>query len=90
MHSYLHALDKTKADLQKQFSGWHIWYVPGMNRTVTWCAQPYPLLNTDSPEHLAAAISEAHEVAACEWPALANRVDYAVTAPAVNQPDPAW
>jgi hypothetical protein len=67
MQSYLNQLDSTKADLQQQFPGWHIWYVPGMNRTVTWCAQPWPLLNTGSPEHLAAAITEAHEVAAAAW-----------------------
>lgn len=86
--SYLDQLDQAKADLEQQFPGWHIWYVPHMNRTVTWCAQPYPLINSGSPEHLAAAITEAHEAAACDWPALANRDDYAVTAPGVKQPDP--
>jgi hypothetical protein len=35
--------------------------VPHLNRTVTWCARPRPLLNENSPEDLAEAIEEADE-----------------------------
>jgi hypothetical protein len=57
--SYLNALDRIQAELQERYPGWQIWYVPHINRTVTWCARPWPLLNEDSPEHLAEAIEQA-------------------------------
>ena len=85
--SFLKGLDNTKRELEAQFPGWHIWYIPHLNRSVTWCAQPWSLINSQSPEHLAADITEAHSVAAADWPALANRADYAVTAPGVSQPE---
>ncbi len=81
----LHALDRIKAELQEQFPGWHIWFVPHMNAPATWCAQPWPLINSSSPEHLAAEIVQAHTEAAADWPALANRTDYAVSAPGIPQ-----
>jgi hypothetical protein len=43
--------------------------------------QPRPLINSGSPEHLAAEIRNAPEEAAAGWPALASIEDYAVTAP---------
>jgi len=81
----LHALDRIKVELQEQFPGWHVWYVPhcGTDRHVTWCAQPWPLINSSSPEHLAAEIRSAHEEAAAEWPVLASIEDYGVTAPGI-------
>ncbi len=79
----LTALDKIKHELEEQFPGWHIWYVPHSDRSVAWCAQPWPLINADSPEHLAAEIRSAHEEAAAEWPALASAGDYAVNAPGI-------
>jgi hypothetical protein len=81
----LHALDRIKAELQEQFPGWRIWYVPhcGTKRHVTWCAQPWPIINSGSPEHLAADIRQAHEEAAAEWPALAGIADYGIHAPGV-------
>ena len=81
----LSALDRIKAELQEQFPGWHIWYVPRINAPTTWCAQPWPLINSSSPEHLAAEIVQAHTEAAADWPALANRTDYAVSAPGIPQ-----
>jgi hypothetical protein len=57
--SYLTELDEQMAALRQRYPDWHIWYVPGLNRTVTWCAQPWPLINVDSPEHLAEAIEKA-------------------------------
>lgn len=60
MASYLQELDTTKADLETRFPGWNIWYVPhSVDKDVTWCARPWPLLNEDSPEHLAEAIEQA-------------------------------
>jgi hypothetical protein len=57
MPSRLDELDRIKADLQDRFPGWQIWYVPhSVDRSVTWCARPHPLLNEGSPEDLAAAI----------------------------------
>ncbi len=84
MASRLQQMDVTRAELAQQFPGWQVWYVPALGGT-TWCARPWPLLNCPSPEHLAAAITEAHNAAAADWPALANRADYAVTAPGIPQ-----
>jgi hypothetical protein len=70
-----------KRELEERFPGWHIWYVPCVNGPTTWCAQPWPLINSGSPEHLAAEIRNAPEEAAAGWPALASIEDYAVTAP---------
>ncbi len=60
---YLHDLDRRTHQLEAQFARWQVWYVPRLDRSVTWCARPWPLLNEDSPEHLAEAIrqAEAHE-----------------------------
>ena len=77
--------DEIKAELQQRFAGWQIWYVPALGGT-TWCARPWPLISSQSPEHLAAEIVHAHTEAAAEWPALTNRTDYAVTAPGIPQP----
>lgn len=81
----LSALDRIKAELQARFPGWHVWYIPhsGMSKRVIWCAQPYPLINSGSPEHLAADIAQAHEEAAAEWPALASIADYGTHAPGI-------
>jgi hypothetical protein len=58
--SYLTDLDGIKDQLAAQFPGWRIWYVPhSIDRGVTWCAQPKPTLNADSPEHLAEYMTEA-------------------------------
>lgn len=84
--SYLGGLDKIRAELQEQFPGWQIWFVPRSGRTTTWCARPWPLLNTDSPEQLAADIIHAHEEAAAEWPALASPADYRQSAPRAIRP----
>jgi hypothetical protein len=57
----LTALDRIKAGLTERFPGWKIWYVPhATDRHVTWCAQPGPLINADSPERLAFDICAAH------------------------------
>jgi len=80
---FLNGLDAMKYDLERQFPGWRIWYVPRTDRTVTWCAQPWPLINCQSPEHLAAEITQAHTEAAADWPALASLADYGPGAPGV-------
>ncbi len=77
--------DKIKRELEEQFPGWHIWYVPRVNAPTTWCAHPWPLINAQSPEHLAAEIRQAHEGAAADWPALASIEEYAVTAPGISR-----
>jgi hypothetical protein len=72
--SYLQELDRIKADLAERFPGWQIWFVPHSDRTVVWCARPWPLINAQSPEFLVSEIRKAHEEAAAEWPALAREV----------------
>jgi hypothetical protein len=62
-------LDALKAGLEREHPGWRIWYVPGMSR-ITWCAQPTPTLNEDSPEDLAKAIGETE----ADWKAEGVRV----------------
>jgi hypothetical protein len=59
MASYLTELDQRKQGLELDNPGWQIWYVPHNDRTVTWCARPQPLLNTDSPEQLQKLIDQA-------------------------------
>ena len=81
------ALDRIKRDLEEQFPGWHIWFVPRSAGGVAWCAQPWPLINTRSTEHLAAEITQAHTEAAADWPALAGIEDYARGAPGIQRPE---
>jgi|HubBroStandDraft_2_1064218.scaffolds.fasta_scaffold683686_2 hypothetical protein len=57
--SYLTELDVIKRELEERHPGWQIWFVPKLNRDVTWCARPNPLLNEASPEDLSAAIGQA-------------------------------
>lgn len=61
MASYLTELDERKQELELDNTGWQIWYVPHHDRTVTWCARPLPLLNTDSPEQLQMLIDQTHD-----------------------------
>ena len=56
MTGYLSDLDAIRDSLMARFPGWQIWYVPHLDRTVTWCARRNPLLNENSPEDLAHAI----------------------------------
>ena len=49
-----------RRELERQFPGWEIWYVPRGPDTATWCARPQMLINAGSPEDLAAAIRAAH------------------------------
>lgn len=57
----LNALDQIKAGLEERFPGWQIWYVPHGDRTVVWCARPWPLLNASSEKELADEILIAHQ-----------------------------
>jgi len=57
--SYLTELDRIKDELEKRHPGWQVWYVPHLDRTVTWCARRLPLLNEASPEDLSEAITRA-------------------------------
>jgi hypothetical protein len=62
MPGYLTVLDERKCELKRDNPGWQIWYVPhAIDRTVTWCARPWPLLNTDSPEQLQKLIDQARD-----------------------------
>jgi len=56
--SYLNELDRIKRELEERHPAWRIWYVPHLDRKVTWCAQQNPTLNEDSPEDLSAAIEQ--------------------------------
>ena len=49
-----------RRELERQFPGWEIWYVPREPDSATWCARPQMLIGADSPEDLAAAIRAAH------------------------------
>jgi hypothetical protein len=49
-----------RRELERQFPGWEIWYVPREPDSATWCARPQLLINAGSPEDLAAAIRAAH------------------------------
>jgi len=49
-----------RRELERQFPGWEIWYVPREPDSATWCARPQLLITADSPEDLAAAIRAAH------------------------------
>jgi hypothetical protein len=49
-----------RRELERQFPGWEIWYVPREPDTATWSARPQMLINAGSPEDLAAAIRSAH------------------------------
>ena len=49
-----------RRELERQFPGWEIWYVPREPDSATWRARPQMLINADSPEDLAAAIGAAH------------------------------
>jgi hypothetical protein len=49
-----------RRELERQFPGWEIWYVPREPDRVTWCARPQLLIGAGSPEDLAAAIRSAH------------------------------
>ena len=54
--SFLTALDREKAELEKRHPGWQVWFVPNLNRTVTWCARRQPQLTAASAEDLSEAI----------------------------------
>ena len=58
---FLNELDRIRHELQQQFPGWQIWYVPHHDRTVTWCGRRWPLLNADSPEQLQKLIDQARD-----------------------------
>ncbi|HEV3103965.1 MAG TPA: hypothetical protein VG426_16690 [Candidatus Dormibacteraeota bacterium] len=61
MPSYLTMLDERKHELEQDNPDWQIWYVPHTDRTVTWCARLWPLLNADSPEQLQKHIDQARD-----------------------------
>jgi hypothetical protein len=57
-----HSLDVNLAALKNKHPGWRIWFVPhAHDGSVTWCAQPEPTINTDSPEHLSQEIELAEK-----------------------------
>jgi hypothetical protein len=49
-----------RRELERQFPGWEIWYVPREPDSATWCARPRMLIGAESPDDLAAAIRAAH------------------------------
>jgi hypothetical protein len=48
-----------RRELERQFPGWEIWYVPRGPDSATWRARPRMVINADGPEGLAAAIRAA-------------------------------
>jgi hypothetical protein len=61
MASFLTELNERKRELERDNPGWQIWYVPHMDRTVTWCAHPQPPIHADSPEQLQKLIDQARD-----------------------------
>ena len=60
----LSQLDAELAQLRAENPGWRFWYVPhAVDGSVTWCAQPLPLLNCGSPKELREEIAEARREA---------------------------
>ena len=54
---------ESRRELERQFPGWEIWYVPRGPDGATWRARPRMVINADGPEDLAAAIGAAdHQV----------------------------
>ena len=48
-----------RRELERQFPGWEIWYVPREPGGATWCARPRMLIGAESPEDLVAAVRAA-------------------------------
>jgi hypothetical protein len=68
-----------RRELERQFPGWEIWYVPREADSATWCARPQMLIGAESPEDLAAAIRAAHsQVPSPDSVLLASPQDYPV------------
>jgi hypothetical protein len=68
-----------RRELERQFPGWEIWYVPRDADSATWRARPQMLIGADSPEDLAAAIRAAHsQVPSPDSLLLASPQDYPV------------
>jgi hypothetical protein len=65
-----------RRELERQFPGWEIWYVPREPDSATWCARPQLLIGADSPEDLAAAIRAAHSQVIPDSPLLAAPQGY--------------
>jgi hypothetical protein len=65
-----------RRELERQFPGWEIWYVPREPDSATWCARPQMLINAASPEDLAAGIRAAHRRVTPDPVLLASPRDY--------------
>ena len=61
-----------RRELERQFPGWEIWYVPRGPDGVTWRARPRMLISADDPEDLAAAIRAAANPVIPDWVLLAS------------------
>jgi hypothetical protein len=57
----LRILDRLKAELLAAVTGWNVIYRPHANGSVEWEAYRLPLLQADSPEHLAEEMLEVDE-----------------------------
>jgi hypothetical protein len=57
----MRVLDQRKAELERQNPGWQVWYVRQYIGDTRWCARPLPLLNADTPDHLAEAMADADD-----------------------------
>ena len=58
---------KRRRELERQFPGWEIWYVPRGPDGATWRARPRMLIDADDPEDLAAAIRAADNPVVPDW-----------------------
>ena len=65
-----------RRELERQFPGWEIWYVPQEPDSAIWCARPQMLIGAESPEDLAAAIRAAHSQVIPDSPLLASGRGY--------------
>ncbi len=69
-----------RRELERQFPGWEIWYVPRGPHGATWYARPRMLVNADDPEDLAAAIRAADNQAIPDCVLLASPRGHAARA----------
>ena len=61
-----------RRELERQFPGWEIWYVPRGPDGATWRARPRMLIDAEDPEDLAAAIRAADNPVIPDWVLLAS------------------
>jgi hypothetical protein len=76
-----------RRELERQFPGWEIWYVPRQPDDATWRARPRMLIDAGSPEDLTAAIRAAHGPVSPDPPLRAAPRGYPATVRRPGEPE---